>query len=594
MFSWLKKRWHAAEENRRIKLSGNSRGESSPPIESTAQGIDYKNAGDKYFDLGKYTEAAANYRLAIDCNPDFAEAHNNLGGVCREQNLPDKAEHHLREAIRLKPGFANFHYNLASLLMDQGRLNEAIEHFGKAVTHKPAHYAARAIMTLLLQKTCQWADLKSNIDALRNSVYTTTEFAESVFSPFVFISLPGTTLEEQKLCAEKWARAEYQGFAALRRNLAFDHRRPRSGKITIGYLSADLREHPVARMMAEVFARHNREQFHITAYSYGPHDGSQMRKRLHNAFDHFVDIRAHSDIDAAMRIYADKINILVDLTGYTANSRSGILALRPAPFQLNYLGYQATMGADFVDYLIADHFLVAPDQQRHCTEKILYLPNCFQPNDSTRPRLPAPSRASCGLSDNSFVFCCFNQTYKITPEVFDIWCRLLIAVPDSILWLFASTSFSEENLRREASSRGVEPARLVMAPSLVPVEHLARIQCADLFLDTTPVNAGTTCGDALWMGLPLVTYAGETFPSRMAGSLLSTLGVPELITYNLQDYYRLALSLATDRIKLAAIRSKIVANRATSPLFDNALFTRNLEDLYVKLLDNASGDAIPL
>jgi protein O-GlcNAc transferase len=469
--------------------------------------------------------------------------------------------------------------------MTQGRLNDAIEHFSKALRCNPDHRAAQSVMLYLMQKTCRWDDLHSNIESLRHSISTADSSAESVVAPFLFLSLPGTTLKEQKLCAEKWVRSEYQALSALRQNLAFNHRRPRNGKIVIGYLSADFREHPVARMMAEVFELHDRDQFHTIAYSYGPDDGSEMRKRLQNAFDQFVDIRSDSDVDAARRIYADNVSILVDLTGYTESTRSGILALRPAPLQLNYLGYEATMGADFVDYLIADHFLVPPEHQMHCTEKILYLPNCFQPTDRTRPRLSAPSRASCGLSDGNFVFCCFNQTYKITPEVFDIWCRLLIAVPDSILWLFASTPYSEENLKREAKSRGVDPLRLVMAPMLEPAQHLARIQCADLFLDTTPINAGTTCSDALWMGLPIVTYSGESLSSRMAGSLLSAMGVPELITYNLKDYYNLAVNLATDRKTLASIRRKIIANRDTAPLFDSVRFTHDLESAYIKLME---------
>ena len=590
MFDWLKKRLTDTEKKPQATIASDSADRSPTQAALTEKSITHKKNGDAYFNQGKFGEAAASYRQAITCNPDHAEAHNNLSNAFREQGLWEDAEYHVRQAIKIKPRFANFHYNLASLLMKLGKLNDAIEHFRYAVVHEPTHYAAQAIMTLLLQKTCRWADLQSNISALRRSVYATSERVESIFSPFVFISLPGTTLEEQKLCAEKWAQSEYQALSALRHDLAFDHRRPHNGKIVIGYLSADFREHPVARMMAQVFELHDRDQFHIIAYSYGADDGSDMRKRLQNAFDQFVDIKSNSDIDAAHRISVDNVNILVDLTGYTENSRSGILALRPAPFQLNYLGYQATMGADFVDYLIADHFLVPPEHEKHYTEKILYLPNCFQPTDRTRPRLAAPSRASCGLPDQDFIFCCFNQTYKITPDVFDIWCRLLIAVPGSVLWLFASTPYSEGNLKREAKRRGVDPLRLVMAPLLKPVQHLARIQCADLFVDTTPVNAGTTCSDALWMGLPIVTCAGESSSSRMAGSLLSAMGVPELITYNLEDYYNLAVNLATDRKKLASVRSKIIANRDTAPLFNSALFTSNLESAYINLMENFTAD----
>jgi predicted O-linked N-acetylglucosamine transferase (SPINDLY family) len=339
--------------------------------------------------------------------------------------------------------------------------------------------------------------------------------------------------------------------------------------------------------MAQVFELHDRHRFQITAYSYGPDDGSELRKRLQRAFDHFVDIREISDLDAARQIYMDRIDILVDLTGFTDKTRSGILALRPAPRQLSYLGYIGTMGADFVDYLIADHFLVPPQHRRHYTEKMLYLPNCFQSNDRKRPRPPAPTRSYCGLPANAFVFCCFNQTYKITPEVFDIWCRLLIAVPNSVLWLFANIPDSVANLRLEARKRGVDPIRLVMAPEVKPDAYLARMRCADLYLDTTPYNAGTTCSDALWMGLPVITCVGDSLSSRMAGSLLLAIGAQELITYTMADYYRLAFELATHDAKLDAIRNKICANRDTAPLFDSARFTLDLENAYIAIMSNS-------
>ena len=587
MLDWFKK---IASSAKRAPSSANAKVaviDSSPHAELTQQCIALKNNGDAYFDQGKIEDAATCYRQAIACNPDYAEAHNNLSNAYRVQNLFADAEHHLRQAIRVKPEFANFYYNLASLLMAQGNLNDAIGNFRKALTYRPDHHAARAIMLRLLQKTCRWEDIDSDITALRRSVSSAVESAENVFSPFIFITLPCTTPDEQKLCAEKWVRFEYQTLVALRNNLAFDHKRPRNDKIGIGYLSADFREHPVARLMAEVFELHNRDRFRVTAYSYGPDDGSEIRKRLQNTFDQWIDIRGHSDVDTARRIYADNIDILVDLTGFTENSRSGILALRPAPLQLNYLGYLGTMGADFVDYLIADEFIIPPEHRKHYTEKIVYLPNCFQPNDRTRPQPPAPHRESCGLPDRGFIFCCFNQTYKITSEVFDIWCRLLVAVPGSVLWLLASTPHSEENLKREATNRGVNPKRLVMAPMVKSELYLARLQCADLFLDTFPYNAGTVCSDALWMGVPVVTRVGETFSSRMAGSLLSAMEVPELISYNPEDYYQLALDLATNRKRLDAIRGKIIANCNSAPLFDSVRFTRDLEGIYSTIMSNS-------
>jgi protein O-GlcNAc transferase len=338
--------------------------------------------------------------------------------------------------------------------------------------------------------------------------------------------------------------------------------------------------------MAEIFELHDRSHFKIFAYAYDTDESCAMRERLESAFDNFFDISDFTYEQAAKKIYDDHVDILVDLTGHTQNNRCGILALRPAPIQASYLGYPGTMGADFFDYLIADYFTIPAEMSQHYTEKIARMPGCFQANDSTRPRPASPTRTDCGLPNEAIVFCCFNQTLKITPEIFDIWCRILTAVPGSILWIPASNPQVEENLRQEAKIRGVTSRQLVMAPLLPREEHLARMQCADLFLDTLPYNAGTTCSDALWMGLPVITCAGDSFVSRMAGSLLMSIGAPELITYNLDDYYHLAIDLATDRQKLEAIRNKITLNRDAAPLFDSTLFTRNLEKMYIQMMDN--------
>jgi predicted O-linked N-acetylglucosamine transferase (SPINDLY family) len=460
--------------------------------------------------------------------------------------------------------------------------------YRRALELMPEFHAARIKLLHQLQHACIWgADalgdtLETHIRIVRQVVREEPVTPYNRISPFSFLALPGTTASEQKRCAEKGAQHAFQPLVSLREKLGFDFKREPGQKIHVGYLSADFHDHATMRLMAEVFELHDRSRFHITAYSSGPDNGSAMRARAKNAFDKFVDIRDDSLEGAARKIHADRIDILVDLKGYTQHSRSAILALRPAPVQVNYLGYPGTMGADFVDYLIADRFIIPPEHFEHYSEKVVWLPDCYQPNDRTRPRLAAPSRESCGLPDAGMVFCCFNQTYKITPEIFDVWCRLLQAVPGSVLWLLAKPHV-EDNLRREAERRGVDPERLVMAPGLAPEKHLARLQCADLFLDTIPYNAHTTCSDALWMGLPVITCVGETFPSRVAGSLLTAMGMPELITYNLEDYYALALSLALDREKREGMRNKIIALRDTAPLFDSVRFTRNLEAVYEKM-----------
>jgi protein O-GlcNAc transferase len=583
MLDWLRKRLRTKDRLLPPSNFNDATIQTPDQNDQNAIGILHKTNGDVYFGQGNFAEAATRYRKAIVCNPDYAEALNNLGNASRELGLFDDAERCLRRAASIKP-LPNVHYNLASLLLEKGRLSESIQEFDKEVARNANHYAALAIKVHQEQKLCLWDQLESDTRTLRQSIAEPHDIAESVFSPFAFIALPGTTRAEQKRCAEIWAQCEYRSLAKVRNQLRFNHKRPRGKKIAVGYLSGDFREHPLARLTAEMFELHDRGRFHVTAYSYGPDDGSAMRKRLVKAFDEFADIRGHSDIDAARKIYADKIDILVDLTGFTENTRSGILALRPAPLQLSHLGYLGTMGADFVDYLIADRFIVLPEHWDDYTEKILYLPNCFQPNDRTRPRHAAPARASCSLPGNSFVFCCFNQSYKITPDIFDVWCRLLTATRGSVLWLFASMPDVEVNLKREAKARGIDPGRLIIAPGVRPESYLARMQCADLFLDTSPYNGGATCSDALWMGLPVITCAGKTFSSRMAGSLLSALGMRELIVHDLDEYYQLARELAGDPGKLDAVRRKLNGNLDNTPLFDSTQFTRDLEAAYIRVM----------
>jgi predicted O-linked N-acetylglucosamine transferase (SPINDLY family) len=354
--------------------------------------------------------------------------------------------------------------------------------------------------------------------------------------------------------------------------------------LTIGYLSADFHSHATAMLVAELFEKHDRARFSIIGYSYGPDDGSQMRRRVVSAFDRFVDLREASFSDSAKRIATDGVNILVDLKGYTQDARTEIMALRPAPIQVNYLGYPGTMGADFIDYILVDEFIVPPDQQPFFTEKLVHLPGCYQVNDSQREIAPrTPSRAECGLPEKGFVFCCFNNNYKITPEMFGVWMRLLIGVPGSVLWLLEGNRWSPDNLRREAEARGVAADRLVFAPQFSPAEHLARLRLAELFLDTFPVNAHTTASDSLWAGCPLLTIAGTTFVSRVAGSLLRAVGLPELITTSMAEYEALALRIATNPAQRAELRARLAANRITSPLFDGGRFAATIERAYTTM-----------
>ncbi|MGO8753933.1 MAG: tetratricopeptide repeat protein [Gallionellaceae bacterium] len=542
----------------------------------------HSNLGKALQEQGKFDEAIACYRQALALRPDVAEVHCNLGGALRGKGRLDEAVSCYRQALMLKPDFIEAHFNLGGVLAARSRHDEALGEYRRVLALDPGYPGVKIRIVEQSMQMCEWKDLQANIGEIRRQEQDAVATHDDRVGAFSLL-LPGVTAAEQRRYAEKYAQENFRQLVPLREKLGFTFSRRQNGKIHLGYLSADLHDHATARLMAELFELHDRTRFNLSAYSYGPDDGSAMRERISKAFDRFVDIRDYSFEQAARKIYADRVDILIDLKGYSMLSRSGILALRPAPIQVNYLGYPGTMGADFVDYLIADRFIIPPEHFAHYTEKVVWLPDCYQPTDRTRPRLAAPTRRECGLPEAGVVFCSLNQTYKITPDVFDIWCRLLTAMPGSTLWLWANNPYAESNLKREAESRGVSPERLVMAPRLKPERHLARLQCADLFLDTTPVNAHTTCSDALWMGLPVITCAGETFPSRVAGSLLTAMGLPELITYNLEDYFRLALELATDEKKRKELREKIIANRDSAPLFDTARLTRNLEQAYEKM-----------
>jgi protein O-GlcNAc transferase len=402
-----------------------------------------------------------------------------------------------------------------------------------------------------------------------------------------------TTAEQQRKSARQWVNQRLKVKGEVGYDRAHNRTTTPKTKMTIGYLSADFRSHAVACLIAELIEKHDRSRFAIHGYSYGRDDGSAIRGRLVRAFDRFVDVSNLSHLQAAQRIAHDEVQVLVDLTGYTRNARTHILALRPAPIQVNYLGYPGTMGASFIDYILVDDYIVPSNQQPSFTEKLVHLPGCYQINDSQREIASCTqSRAECGLPEAGFVFCSFNNNFKITPEMFGVWMTLLKEVPGSVLWLLEGNRFAPANLCREAKKRGVAAERLVFAPHRSLAEHLARHRLADLFLDTFPYNAHTTASDALWAGCPVLTMAGETFASRVAASLLSALDLPELITRSLADYQDAALRLARNTGLLVALRERLEASRKESQLFNADWFARNLEKAYSTMWEiYASGEA---
>lgn len=537
----------------------------------------HNNLGLMLWERGELESASLSFREAIRINPGFVEAHNNLGIVMHALGKLPEAVAAYREALRAKADFAAAHFNLGGALQAAGKLLEAVASYREALRLKTDYPAAQSALIHQLQHLCEWSQLEPLLEQQRQRVQSDPGF---IVAPFAFICTPSSAAE-QFACARKWAQASFAPYAQQREGLGFTFSRSDGPRLRIGYLSADLHEHATAYLLAELLEVHDRARFEVIAYSYGPDDGSAMRKRLVAACDRFVDIRSESFVEAAQRIHADAVDILVDLKGYTESARTGIMALRPAPVQVNYLGYPGTMGVDFIDYIITDRFVSPPEHEPFYSERFAYLPDCYQINDSKRAIAePAPTRAQCGLPEQGFVFCCFNSNYKITPEVFAVWMRLLKQIPGSVLWLLESNATACINLRREAQAHGVDAERLVFAPRLPLPEHLARHHAADLFLDTLPVNAHTTASDALWAGLPIVTCAGETFIARVAGSLLTVVGLPELITESLADYETLTIHLAHHPDELAALRQRLEAQRRTTPLFDSTRFARHLEMVY--------------
>ena len=544
----------------------------------------HSNLGSLLNDQGRLAEAVACYRRALELKLDYAEVHVNLGVALSDQGKLADAVACYRRVLELKPDFAEAYNNLGGVFKDLGDFPESLACYRRAVELKPDYSAALSSLVYALQSLCRWDDLEALSRRVVEAVDRDADGRlDSPVSPFFFLALP-TTAEQQLRCAWRWLDHRLKAASGMGRKPLRHRISEGKPKTILGYLSADFHAHATAYLIAELFERHDRRRFEVFAYSYGPDDGSPMRRRLIEGCDRFLDLKDVSFVDSAERIAADGVDILIDLKGHTKDARTEIMSLRPAPIQVNYLGYPGTMGASLVDYILVDDFIVPAEQQPQYAEKLVHLPGCYQVNDGRREiSSHTPSRAECGLPETGFVFCSFNNNYKITPEMFGVWIELLKAVPGSVLWLLEGNPYAPANLRREAETRHVAAQRLVFAPRLPLPEHLARHRLADLFLDTFPVNAHTTASDALWAGCPIVTLAGKTFVSRVAGSLLRAVGLAELTTTSLDDYYSLALRLAQDAASLGELRSRLAVNRDTSPLFDAGRFAWNLEEAYLTM-----------
>lgn len=515
-------------------------------------------------------------RLALDLDPLDSSGHEILGRVFEQRVAYDPAVVAFRNAISLAPGVANLYFNLGMMLEQSTHIPEAAATYGRCVRLDPTLPHVYEKLSLRLSQ-CQWEYYEE--DAGRCLEHVRVHGDRVLPLSFLYID---STPADQLLCARRTAMAELEKNAPTRASLTFAH--PRTGKerLTVGYVSGDFRAHAVAFLIAEVFELHDRNRFRVLGYCTGPEREQQfMRQRLKAGFDQLTVIRDLPVAVAAERVYQDGVDILVDLSGHTRYNRHDLFAVRPAPIQVNYLGYPGTVGADFLDYILVDPVVAPFTDQPHYAERLVQLPHCYQANDRKRVCSDKPvSRAACGLPEDGFVFSCLNHAAKLSPAVFAVWMRLLRAVPGSVLWLLQPDPPVMDNLRRHAAAHGVDSDRLVFAPRVDPPEHLARIPLADLFLDTAPYNAHTTGSDALWQGLPVVTFYGNTFAGRVGASLLRAAGMPELVANSLAEYEALALELARDPGRLAALRARLRAGRDHCFLFDTPRFTRHLERAY--------------
>ena len=522
------------------------------------------NSGVIHCELGDPLAALAALDAALRLAPGSWQAHNNRGNALRDLGRLEAALESYAASLACKADYADAHYNRGDVLMSLRRYAEAAEAYAKARAAQPnLPYVQGALLTARIQ-LCDWDGYAQACAALLDQVDRGLP-ATTPFSLLAFESSP----QQQRRAAELYTARRHDAVAEPQK--PHDHRR-----IRIAYVSATFRHHPVMLLAIELFERHDRARFETFAFSLAPGDGSALRTRLQSAFDHFIDAEALDDRGAAEAIRSRVIDIAIDLDGFTLNARPAVLAFRPAPVQIGWLGYPGTLGAPFIDHILADAHVIPPGAEPGYREGVLRMPFSYQPN-SARPLLPPATRAQAGLPQDGFVFCCFNNPGKITPGIFAVWMRLLAATSASLLWLRADDAAVQANLRAAAQAAGVDAARLIFAPSVPEADHFARLAAADLFLDTFPYNAHTTASDALWAGVPVVTRCGDTFVSRVAASLLHAVDLPELITTTAQAYEALALELAHAPARLAALRRKLQETRATAPLFDMPRFTRDFE-----------------
>ena len=578
----------------------------------------YCKMGYLFKQIGQQEKAVNAYKMALEINPSYAEAWNDLGNIVSEREELTEALICYENALKYRKDFAKAHNNVANIYIKRGELSQAISSYKKALqinpdspviyynlgnAHQkkgesgnaiwcyenalkcdPSYLEASTQLIHQLQQSCQWDKLPDEINRFNNLLPEAIAKGEiNTEAPFVSLSIH----EDPKLnfeIARARSKSIEKKMAKIKNQVAFQKREKKRDKITIGYLSNDFRNHPVAHLILGLFKLHDRNSFNISCYSSSNEGGEKYRNQIKRDCDNFVDIESMTDIDAAQKIYKDEVDILIDLMGHTRGNRLGILALKPAPIQVTYLGCPATTGANFIDYIMTDNIVTPIGDSPYYSEKPVYLPNCYQINNNEE-KISAKKfkRSDFGLPENAFVFSSFNQTYKIEPVMFDIWMNILKNIPLSVLWLLRYGEASAKKLREEATARGVDGDRLIFTGMLPKDEHLARLKLADLALDTRIYNGHTSTSDALWAGLPVITLKGNHFASRVSSSILSAIDMTELITYTLEEYEDLAVSFALSRSKLQTLKNKVQQNRLSTPLFDTTKFARNMESTYLKM-----------
>jgi|HubBroStandDraft_1064217.scaffolds.fasta_scaffold02023_3 protein O-GlcNAc transferase len=526
---------------------------------------------------GRLEDALALMTRTAEVHPTHAQAHANLASALVYLGRPEDALPHFERALALDPRLAGAINNQGNALRALNRHGQAAESFRHLLEVAPAFDFAYGSRFSCLRECCDWREFETQ----RGHTLAALEHGERVDRPFPFLSVSDSA-QQQLRCARIYAAHT----VAAAGEPVWQGERYRHDRIRLAYVSADFHDHVMSHMMAPIYEQHDRKRFDTIGVSLGMDDDSDIVRRGKRALGEFINVGRLSEQQAAELLRKLEVDIAIDLTGYTQGCRPGILARRPAPVQVNFLGFPGTLGVPYIDYVIADEFVVPEAVEAGYSEKIARLPDCFQPNDERRSALedaPTLTRNAAGLPESGLVLCCFNNSHKLNPAFFDIWMRLLRQAPDSVLWLLGEHASVREHLLAEATARGVGAERLVFAPRVPYPEHLARLKLADLFLDTLPFNAGATAGDALRAGVPVLTCAGEAFAARMTGSLLRAAGLAELITSDPTHYQRRAMELICDAQALAALKSTLTANRRSAPLFDGARYCRHLEAAYLEM-----------